>query len=102
MNDIQVLVGNLQNEIDSMTDLLYQGNGIEGCKCLNNVIELITHILQREEVRQINLCNGEFSQNLVMSELGKALAAMEQKDYILFADIFHFEIKEQFNVLLYR
>lgn len=100
MNDIQLLVVQLQNEIDNMTESLYQQNDMEGYKKLDGIISVITELLQKHAVLQAQTGTAILDENKILGNLSAALAAMEQKDRVLFADIFHFEIREQLNLFL--
>jgi hypothetical protein len=96
MNNLQTKVKQVINEINEITDLLYQQKLQEGYVILNrslgNIMIIMEDIYQLRQIREL-----PFDDNSMIDKLKSAMEAMEKKDSVLLADILIYEIAEQFN-----
>ncbi len=96
MNNLQAKVKQVINEINEITDLLYQRKLHEGYVILNstigNIMNIMENIYQLSQIREI-----PFDDNSMIEKLKSAMEAMEKKDSVLLADILIYEIAEQLN-----
>lgn len=96
MNNLQEKVKQVINEINEITDLLYQQKLQEGYVILNRSLGNIMVIM--EDIYQLRqICELPFDDNSMIDKLKSAMEAMEKKDSVLLADILIYEIAEQLN-----
>ena len=94
MNNLQMQVSQVINEINDITELLYQQKRIDGYALLNDalgkIMNIIDSIYQLRTEREI-----PFDDNRLINNLKTAMEAMENKDNVMLADILSYEIAEQ-------
>lgn len=99
MDNVQKQVDKIIDEINNITELLYQQKVLEGYAALNATLVKIMKIMEiiggfskgnklAYDLEQLNL------------NLKTALGAMEKKDNVLLADILNYEIAEQLRNLV--
>lgn len=94
------LARKLLDEIDVMTELLYQNKEKEGYALLDPILgELQNLITVVASYQQENGCII-MDQEKMLASVGEAFQAMQDKDQVLFADIFCYIIKEQLEQLV--
>ncbi len=94
MNNIQYQISQVINEINDVTELLYQQKTKEGYLLLNGTLGKIMNII--DSIYQLRSeQNILFDDNRLINNLKTAMEAMENKDNIMLADILNYEIVEQ-------
>lgn len=92
--NLQVQVNQVIDEINNITELLYQQKAKEGYMLLNgtlgNIMSIIDSIYKLRGEREV-----QFDDNRMISNLKTAMEAMEKKDNVMLADILSYEISEQ-------
>ena len=100
MKNIRELAKELINQIDEMTELLYQNKEKEGYELLNgfivNMEKLIGEISSYQAQEQKKVVDEE----KLLGTVGEAFSAMQENDIVLLADIFSYDIKEQLEQIL--
>ncbi|MGB8454209.1 MAG: hypothetical protein WCD89_17995 [Anaerocolumna sp.] len=94
MSNLQIQVNQVINEINDITELLYQQKAKEGYALLNNTIGKIMNII--DSIYQLRIEREIlFDDNRMINNLKTAMEAMEKKDNVMLADILSYEIAEQ-------
>lgn len=97
--NIRELARKLLVEIDDLTELLYQSKEKEGYVILEQVVmdlqNLITGIVSYQQENNLKIVD----ENQLLESVGQAFQAMQEKDHVLLADIFSYDIKEQLEQL---
>lgn len=88
----------LIQSIEEVTELFYKQKEQEGYQNLNQIIPLISEVMEylitRDEGDTISEQNKE-----IIDCLDQAMHAMEARDTILLADILQYELKEKLEAL---
>lgn len=100
MKKIKELTQELINHIDEMTDCLYQNNEQKGYAMLNDFIIKMETLIGEIRNYQNESNSRIVDEEKLLSTVGEAFGAMQEKDIVLLADIFNYDIKEQLEMLL--
>jgi len=99
--DMIISLGNqVREKIDRMTELLYQENVTEGYSILSSVIAQMDQLINHIAAYQAKTGQTIIDEQKLLGSVGEALQAMEEKDIVLLADIFNYDIKEQIEQLV--
>lgn len=100
MKKIREMTSELLSHIDEMTDLLYQNNEKKGYEMLNVFIIKMEALIG--EIRSYQTANNVkvVDEEKLLGSVGEAFKAMQEKDIVLLADIFSYDVKEQLEELL--
>lgn len=96
---MELILEQIIERIDRITDKFYKQEPQEGLKLLNQSLNLISNGIEQ----LIKECpSGEVSMEYqeIIKYLKEALIAMEERDTILLADILQYELKERFLAVL--
>lgn len=97
---IEDLARKLLDDIDTMTELLYQNREKEGYALLDPVLgelqNLITVVASFQQENGIAILDHE----KMLASVGEAFQAMQGKDHVLVADIFSYIVREQLEQLV--
>lgn len=100
MDIIINLANQVCEKIDVMTELLYQENVTEGYSILNTVIAQMDQLINHISAYQTKTSQTIVDEQKLLGSVGEAFQAMEEKDIVLLADIFNYDIKEQLEQLI--
>lgn len=95
MNEIINVAKNIHEQIEDMTEFLYQEKITEGCASLNPILVQMEQLIQEILVYQNGTGQRIMDETKLLGSVQEALQALEAKDYVLLADIFRYDIKEQ-------
>lgn len=101
MDIIINLANQVCEKIDVMTELLYQENITEGYSILNTLIAQMDQLINHISVYQTKTSQTIVDEQRLLGSVGEAFQAMEEKDIVLLADIFNYDIKEQLEQLIH-
>lgn len=94
MEGIKGSIKQIIEEIDEITNYLYQQKQTEGYEKLNTVLVKIMNVI--DEIFQYKVNNEiQFDEKQFLAKLTEAMAAMEKKDMVLLSDILDYEIGNQ-------
>lgn len=100
MEKMKELATELLNHIDEMTDQLYQNNEREGYEMLSSFIVKMESLIKEISVYQSENNEKILDEEKLLNSVGEAFKAMQEKDIVLLADIFSYDIKEQLEQIL--
>lgn len=100
MKEIIELVSSILNEIDKMTEPLYQEKEEEGLAYLNKIIEKIEGLIGHIASYQSQCGSKIIDEEQLLGTIGTAFEALQEKDMVLLADIFHYDIKGQLEQIM--
>lgn len=91
MEENKAYINQAITQINNMTELLYQEQVQEALALMSGILDSIIRISEIVmPVAQID----EEDKKKVIESLGSAMNAMEQKDYVLLADVMHYDMIE--------
>ena len=100
MKKIVEMTKELLNYIEEMTDCLYQNKEKEGYVLLNTVIvkmeQVLGEIISYQKVNSLRIVDEE----KLLGAVEEAFKAMQEKDSVLIADIFSYDIKEHLELMI--
>lgn len=91
MSEEKQYINQTIKKINEMTELLYQEQIQDALAIMNEILDRILHI--SEFIMPVNQIE-EADKTKVIGILGDAMNAMEQKDYVLLADVLHYDMIE--------
>lgn len=84
-------------DIEEVTECFYKQKNKEGYARLDGVLESISSAVDKIFEYKLENNSIEIDETRLISTLTDAMKAIEEKDTILLADIFQYEILEQFQ-----
>lgn len=100
MQEMVVLANDLLDSIDRMIEPLYQEKEEEGVALLNVVIgkieTMIGYIVAYQTKNAVKLVD----ENKLLGTVGEAFQALQNKDIVLLADIFNYDVRKQIEQIL--
>ena len=100
MDKIVSLASQVYENIDKMTELLYQEKVNEGYASLNTVVTQMDQLIKSIVAFQSQSNQKIIDETKLLSSVEEAFKAMEAQDTVLLADIFSYDIKEQLECFI--
>ena len=94
MNDIIMYADEITGNIKEITALFYQNNNQQA---LESMPVLLDNIIKMTSVLDVNENVSEDDKNELVKVLTEALKAMEERDYVLLADVLQYDMMDVLN-----